>query len=114
MSIFSNLKNVDNLNNIYGKSNYCPPIMQDGRGPGTNYKPKNEYFLDLLRVTDAKSSLDLKNKLNKSHVELPKYGCDTTPEKEILPPKEFGKILVYEKNSLPKNEWKKKYFGSLI
>ena len=37
---------MSNLNNVFGNSNSCPPIMSDGRC-NTNFKPRNEYFEDI-------------------------------------------------------------------
>ena len=40
---------MSNLNNVYGNSNSCPPIMNDGRGANTNFRPRNEYFQDIKK-----------------------------------------------------------------
>ena len=57
---------MSNLNNVFGNSNSCPPIMSDGRGANTNFKPRNEYFEDIKTKVGATNSLELRTKLKTS------------------------------------------------
>ena len=76
---------MSNLNNVYGNSNSCPPIMSDGRGVNTNFKPRNDYFQDLKSKTNSQTSLDLRKNLKLEDVREPinEFLCSTDPSGSV-------------------------------
>ena len=76
---------MSNLNNVYGDSNSCPPIMNDGRGVNTNFKPRNDYFQDIKNKTNSQTSLDLRKNLKLEDVKDPisEFVCTTDPSGSV-------------------------------
>ena len=87
---------MSNLNNVFGESNSCPPIMNDGRGANTNFKPRNEYFEDLKNKTNSQSSLELRRNLKLSDVKesIGEFRCDNDPHGEVVVSQNIGENLT--------------------
>ena len=89
---------MSNLNNVYGDSNSCPPVMNDGRGVNTNFKLRNEYFEDIKKKSNSKNILDLKNNLKLSDVREPvdEFRCSSDPNGEVNVSQNIGTLLSTE------------------
>jgi hypothetical protein len=61
---------MSNLNNVYGNSNGCPPIMNDGRGVKTNFKNNQKINEDLMNQVNSKDSLDYRLKIQQDGINL--------------------------------------------
>ena len=92
---------MSNLNNVYGISNSCPPIMNDGRGTNTNFKPRNEYFQDIKNRTNSKTSLELRKNLKLKDITEPlnEFMCDTDPNGSVNISQNIGSSLLTEGGS---------------
>ena len=92
---------MSNLNNVYGNSNSCPPIMNDGRGANTNFRPRNEYFQDIKKKIGAETSLQLKNKLKLDDVREPldEFQCSSDPDGAVNVSSNIGGLLLTQGGS---------------
>jgi len=86
---------MSNLNNVYGNSNSCPPIMNSGRGVNTNFKPRNEYFEDIKKKTNSKTSLEFRQNLKLDDVKEPvkEFLCSSDPQGLIDVSQNIGGLL---------------------
>lgn len=96
---------MSNLNNIFGESNSCPPIMNDGRGANTNFKPRNDYFQDIKNRTNSKTSLELRQNLKLEDIKEPlnEFICDTDPNGSVNISQNIGSSLLTEGGSWKNN-----------
>jgi len=87
---------MSDLNNVYGNSNSCPSVMNDGRGVNTNFKPRNEYFQDIKNKTNSKSILEFKKKLSIDDVResMTEFRCTTDPDGVVNIPQNIGGSLL--------------------
>jgi|SaaInlStandDraft_6_1057023.scaffolds.fasta_scaffold19364_4 hypothetical protein len=74
---------MSNLNNVYGVSNGCPSIMNDGRGVKTNFNSSRQLTLDLKQQLNATTSFDFRQKLQQ-------YGTDIVNKHKSLDISEFS------------------------
>ncbi len=86
---------MSNLNNVYGNTNSCPPIMNDGRGVNTNFLPRNDYFQYIKNKTNSRTVLELKQNLKLSDVKEPiaEFRCDTDPDGVVNISQNIGGLL---------------------
>lgn len=96
---------MSNLNNVFGESNSCPPIMNDGRGANTNFKPRNDYFQDIKNRTNSKTSLELRQNLKLEDIKEPlnEFICDTDPNGSVNISQNIGSSLLTEGGSWKNN-----------
>ena len=96
---------MSNLNNVYGNSNSCPPIMNDGRGANTNFKPKNEYFQDIKKKVGSETILELKKNLRIDDVREPldEFQCSNVPDGAVNVSKNIGGLLLTQGGSWRNN-----------
>ena len=87
---------MSKLNNVYGQSNNCPALMNDGRGPFTNFKPKHDNFEKIKTIVGATTSLELKKKLTLKDVKEPigEFLCDNVPHGDVNISQSIGSLLV--------------------
>ena len=80
---------MSNLNNIYGLSNSCPPIMDDGRGVNTIYKNSQVLNTELKNTIKSNNSLQYRMALQSQGVDLvnntfnkttTEFMCDKDPQ----------------------------------
>jgi hypothetical protein len=96
---------MSNLNNVYGDSNSCPPIMNDGRGANTNFKPRNDYFQDIKNKTNSQTSLDLRKNLKLEDVKEPinEFLCTSDPDGSVNISSNVGGTLLTQGGSWKDN-----------
>lgn len=86
---------MSNLDNVYGVSNSCPAPMNDGRGVNTNFKPRNEYFNDLVKELKVSNDVELKKKLRPANFEnvVTEFRCNQDPDGEVVVSQNIGSLL---------------------
>lgn len=79
---------MSNLNNVFGQSNGCPPIMNDGRGVKTYFNSSRQLTRELKQQLGATSSLDFRQKLQQKGIDavngqsalnIKEFSCTTVP-----------------------------------
>ena len=86
---------MSNFNNVFGQSNSCPAIMQDGRGPNTNFTVKNDNFEEIKTIVGATTSLEFKTKLTLKDVreQFNEFLCDNDPHGAVTISQNIGDLL---------------------
>jgi len=83
---------MSNLNNVYGITNGCPPIMNDGRGVKTYFNSSRQLTRELKDTLNATSSLDFRTKLQQQGIDVvnkqnsinvAEFSCTTVPHGEV-------------------------------
>ena len=89
---------MSDLNNIYGKGNLCPPIMNDGRGVHTNFKNNQAIVQDLKKSLNANTSQVFRNELQSKNLDfvsstlntkISDFNCRNDPQGEVKLSKEI-------------------------
>lgn len=92
---------MSNLNNVFGESNSCPSIMNDGRGANTNFKPRNEYFQDIKNKINSRTSLEFRQNLKLDDLKEPlnDFMCEADPNGKVTVTKNIGSSLLTQGGS---------------
>lgn len=94
---------MSNLNNVYGDSNGCPPIMNDGRGVKTSYLNNKELTEKLRNQLNVQNTLDFRLRLQQegkeivdgqSFLDINEFRCTNDPSGEVVLSKEFSLATV--------------------
>lgn len=89
---------MSDFNNKYGKSNLCPPIMNDGRGVKTNFKNNQQIVQDLKKGLNADTSQEFRNELQNKNLSfvtstlntrISDFACNKVPHGEVKLSKEI-------------------------
>jgi hypothetical protein len=101
---------MSSLNNKYGVSNGCPPIMNDGRGVNTEFRINRLLTNEIFKSTGAKSTHEYR--YNLQQLPAPRiedsirgFVCSSIPHGTIVLDKEikFSRSVLNNGTIIPNN-----------